>query len=125
MIIIAALPCVITFLPGGSVDNTSLQQMEGRFVDAPYEVKHTLAQDQVTVKLTRKGSVYKNEEKFPVSISKTLTYRANTGEISFDYKLQNHAKIELEMVFAVEFNLNFLAGEAKDRYYHVPGHPAK
>ena len=111
------------FPPGSSVDNTTIHKLEkGNFVDAPYEAKHTVTENLVTVKLTCRGNVQTGEEKFPVRISKTLTYKPGSGEVSFDYKLQNQAQVELETVFAVEFNLNFLAGEAKDRYYHVPGH---
>jgi alpha-amylase len=39
------------------------------------------------------------------------------------YRVANHGNEKIRTRFGVEFNINLLAGDAPDRYYHIPGHP--
>ena len=115
------------FLPGTCLDDFAREPdvwEAGNFVGEAYNVAAAGVADGVArVMLTKEGSVRAaNGNTMPVSMSKTVTYAAQSGEINYAYQLVNTGKEDLKSDFAVEFNINFLAGNASDRYYFTPEH---
>ena len=98
------------------------EQEAGNFVDGEYKIVSTAANKNAHIKLVCHGTVKLGEQIWPVTIYKDLSYQPQTGAIRYDYQIINEGKTNLEIAFAVEFNINFLAGHAADRYYTVPGH---
>jgi len=94
---------------------------EGDFVGRPYHVVEAVASDKARVVMARLGTVNSNGASCAVSITKTVEYIPQTGLINYEYMLVNSGEAQLDTTFAVEFNINFLAGSAKDRYYKIPG----
>ncbi|NLN06284.1 MAG: DUF1926 domain-containing protein [Firmicutes bacterium] len=108
--------------PGTVLDSPDAAQAEaGDFVCGTYELKQLAADKKASLLLERQGRVSLRARHYSVTVRKALSYLPQSGEISFDYELQNMGKEPLGIIFAVEFNLTFLAGKAADRYYHAPG----
>ena len=93
------------------------QEEAGDFVASRYELQETQANGIARVTLARNGLVRVNGDDWPVQLSKTVIYIPQTGEIRYDYSLVNTGTSPLHALFAVEFNINFLAAHAPDRYY--------
>lgn len=94
----------------------------GDFTGSPYTLQNTEANGAARIALSRDGYVRTDGAACPVRVQKTLAYVPQSGEIRYDYTLLNTGDTPLQTVFAVEFNINFLAGQAADRYYTVEGH---
>lgn len=88
----------------------------GDFVSGRYTPK--LNRQNSALTLTRMGMV----EDQLVKISKHISACQDNAGIAVSYKLQNMSDYDLETLFGVEFNINFLAGNAPDRYYHIVSH---
>ncbi|MBT9140153.1 MAG: Alpha-amylase 1 [Dehalococcoidia bacterium] len=93
----------------------------GDFAGSPYLLSSSEASGAARISLGRDGLVGMAGQVWPVRVEKTLTYLPQSGEIRYDYRLINSGESRLTVMFAVEFNINFLAGQAPDRYYSVPG----
>jgi len=93
----------------------------GDFVGSPYLLQESEVNGAARISLWRDGLVGMGGQVWPVRVEKTLTYLPQSGEIRYDYRLLNSGESLLPVMFAVEFNINFLAGQAADRYYTVPG----
>ncbi|MBS3983080.1 MAG: DUF1926 domain-containing protein [Dethiobacter sp.] len=93
----------------------------GDFAGSPYLLQTCEANGAARISLGRDGLVGIGGQVWPVRVEKKLTYLPQSGEIRFDYRLLNSGESRLMVMFAVEFNINFLAGQAADRYYAVPG----
>lgn len=89
----------------------------GDFVGNPYQVAAARSDGAARITLRRDGSVKSDGQTLPVRLEKTVQYQPHSGEVRFDYSITNNGDQPLETVFAVEFNINFLAGQAPDRYY--------
>lgn len=94
----------------------------GDFPGAPYDVLHSETNGAVQITLVRDGTIRQNGASFPVRVEKTVMYTPREGKIHYSYRLVNPGEKSLVMKFGVEFNINFLAGQAADRYYTSPGH---
>ncbi|MCR3921651.1 MAG: DUF1926 domain-containing protein [Firmicutes bacterium] len=105
------------------VELAKLSEAEaGDFVSGRYQLLSAVADESAQVELVRTGEVCLGEGLWPVSIKKIVTYQPQSGKLHYQYRLTNEGSETLEACFAVEFNINFLAGHAPDRYYSVPGH---
>ncbi|MBS3900321.1 MAG: DUF1926 domain-containing protein [Dethiobacter sp.] len=93
----------------------------GDFAGNPYLFQAGEANGEARVSLGRDGFVGMAGQVWPVRVEKKLTYLPQSGEIRYDYRLINLGESRLAVIFAVEFNINLLAGQAPDRYYRVPG----
>lgn len=93
----------------------------GDFAGSPYLLQECEVNGAARIRLLRDGLVGLSGQVWPVQVEKTLSYLPQSGEIRFDYRLLNSGESLLAVMFAVEFNINFLAGQAPDRYYTVPG----
>jgi 4-alpha-glucanotransferase len=71
--------------------------------------------------MSREGLVGRGLRACTVRITKTVEYEPQTGVINYQYVIVNTGDVPLDSNFAVEFNINFLAGNAADRYYSLPG----
>jgi alpha-amylase len=118
----------------------SRQREEGDFVNQPYAVaiggrpaapKHAAAQHGASaasapaggaeVKLERRGSLYRLDGVFPLHVSKVLNISDTAVAIAAAYRITNVGDRAVRTRFGVEFCVNFLAGNAFDRYYKING----
>jgi alpha-amylase len=95
----------------------------GDFTAAPYQLENSDANGSARIGLFRDGFVHLNGSTWPLRIRKTIDYVPQSGEIRYDYSLINTGDTTLDAMFAVEFNITFLAGQAPDRYYTLAGEP--
>ncbi len=95
----------------------------GDFVNKPYNVVEAASENGLArVVLSRNGDVRGCGGSARVKVEKTIGYMSTSREISYSYRLENLSDMPLISRFAVEFNINFLAGSAPDRYYNFPGY---
>jgi alpha-amylase len=93
----------------------------GDFIGREYRVIEAKAADGTAmVVLNREGTVYDNGITASVNLTKTVKYAPQGRELSYTYNLGNTGEKGLRSDFGVEFNINFLAGDAPDRYYYSP-----
>lgn len=107
---------------GSGVDLAGFMRGEyyeaGDFVLGMYSArtrKHAL---KASVMLERSGLV----EGLPVRVGKEISIRSGAGLVIVKYTIVNESAEELNTSFGAEFNFSFLAGNAHDRYYDIPGH---
>ena len=94
----------------------------GDFANGRYDLLAAVVEGEVAqLELLRRGTVQMAGETWPILVHKAISYQPRQGELLYSYRLQNLGAQELALTFAVEFNINFLAGQASDRYYLVPG----
>ena len=94
----------------------------GDFAGSVYHLQKVEQNGTVQVHLARDGYVQLHGGSWPVRVGKTVEYTPRSGVIHYHYTLENTGEKPLETMFAVEFNITFLAGQAPDRYYTWPGH---
>ena len=109
------------FLESG-VDLSNFMRSEyyeaGDFVLGAYDLKHKKQADVATISLERHGSI----SGLAVRLRKEISLRKAAAEFIVHYEIENLSAEELNTSFGSEFNVSFLAGNAHDRYYDVPGH---
>jgi len=105
----------------------SRQREEGDFVNQPYTTAvgapHAAPEpsDGVRVTLERHGALYRPDGVFPMCVSKTLAIANNQAAIDANYRITNESGRPVQTRFGIEFCVNFLAGNAPDRYYKING----
>ncbi len=106
---------------GSGVDLISFMRSEyyeaGDFVLGHYGVKHQ-KQGNAAVILERTGQV----EGLGVRLKKEISLAKAAPEFTVKFGITNLSTEELNTSFGSEFNFSFLAGNAPDRYYDMPGH---
>ncbi len=109
------------FQPGTLLENFARDPASveaGDFIGREYRVMEAKVVDGAAmVVLAREGSVRVNGKTASVSLSKSVKYAPESREVSYTYCLGNIGEEVLHSDFGVEFNINFLAGNAPDRYY--------
>jgi alpha-amylase len=107
---------------GSGVDLSNFMRSEyyeaGDFVLGAYDLKHKKQADTATLALERRGNV----AGLAVRLRKEIYLRKGASEFMVRYEIENLSAEELNTSFGSEFNISFLAGNAHDRYYDVPGH---
>lgn len=89
----------------------------GDFINQHYE--YHLEENEIT--LWRTGSVQTQGQTVPIRVEKTLIFPdLNQACTVIRYTLSNLSATPAPLWFAVEFNVNLLAGNAPDRYYYLP-----
>ena len=78
-------------------------------VDREYELTCSKDKDSIKVKL-------QNDNEF-INVKKEISVEKGTNSLNAKYKLKNKSNEARNFKFGVEFNYNFLAGDAPDRYY--------
>jgi len=91
----------------------------GDFTLTRFSPKINIQKNSIEVFLSREGSVYFNDNKNAVRISKSIILKRDESQITFNYILENLSQHEIETNFGVEFNFAMLAGNADDRYYYL------
>jgi hypothetical protein len=106
---------------GSGVDLISFMRSEyyeaGDFVLGDYGVKHKKT-GNASVTLERTGQV----EGLVVRLQKEISLAKASPEFIVKFRITNLSTDELNTSFGSEFNFSFLAGNAPDRYYDIPGH---
>ena len=109
------------FIESG-VDLASFMSSEyyeaGDFVLGAYDLKQKKQRGAASVALERHGNV----AGLAVWLRKEVTLRQAASEFLVRYEIENLSAEELNTSFGSEFNFSFLAGNAPDRYYDIPGH---
>lgn len=107
---------------GSGVDLSGFMRGEyyeaGDFVLGAYAARTKKQAKKASVLLERSGLV----EGLPVRVEKALGLQSGASEVVVNYRIVNESDEELNTSFGTEFNFSFLAGNAHDRYYDIPGH---
>ncbi len=107
---------------GSGVDLASFMKSEyyeaGDFVLGPYRLSCGKGRAGGEVALERDGTV----EGLAVGLRKAVKTMPSSPGFAVHYRIVNRSKEELNTSFGSEFNFSLLAGNAHDRYYHIPGH---
>jgi hypothetical protein len=90
----------------------------GDFVLGGYNVKQVKEGNAATVTLERDGNV----AGLGIRLSKEISLVKAAPQFTARYTIENRSGEELNTSFGSEFNISFLAGNAHDRYYDIPGH---
>jgi alpha-amylase len=94
---------------------------KGDFVNQPYELMSVAkVGTKVEVGLQRKGNVWNGDSPTPLTVAKTYSFDGASETAKVLYTLTNPNDYETTLWFAPEFNFNFLAPDAHDRYYFDP-----
>ena len=93
----------------------------GDFVNKPYQHEYKNGKQKVTIFLNREGSVFDNQDKNSVRISKKLDIDSHKNRIRIEYRIKNLSQKDLNLHFGIEWNTGLLAGNSHDRYYQVQG----
>ncbi|HHU29448.1 MAG: DUF1926 domain-containing protein [Bacillota bacterium] len=111
------------FFPRGkSLRNFNCEKHDtGGFVTAPYRLLQAKAEDSAVVVMAREGSIQLNGKKRLVLLKKTVSHQPKKNELACDYQLLSREKEAFDLLFAVEFNISFLAGHSPGRYYTAGG----
>jgi alpha-amylase len=94
---------------------------EGDFVEEIYENEIVGKGEKREVLLSRSGNIYRNKESHPIRLEKRFIPSPVRTFLKAAYQLSYLDKARARTNFAVEFNINLLAGDAPDRYYQIPG----
>ncbi len=90
----------------------------GNFVLGSYRFKHKKRGSAAAVSLERDGNV----AGLDIRLSKEITLARAAPHFAVRYAIENRSGEELNTAFGSEFNVSFLAGNAHDRYFDIPGH---
>jgi len=96
-------------------------QEEGDFVEKPYEIEVRREGKDQTLLFSRAGSLIKNGKRDPIQVEKKFSIRTYGKVVNASYRITYNGE-KRKTNFGVELNINLLAGDAPDRYYHIPGH---
>lgn len=107
---------------GSGVDLASFMRADyheaGDFVLGRYGMKAKKTGTTGVVTLERDGNV----SGLLVRLRKEIGTKSGSSGFTVGYQVTNLNREELNTTFGPEFNFSFLAGDAHDRYYDIPGH---
>ncbi|MBI5777936.1 MAG: DUF1926 domain-containing protein [Planctomycetes bacterium] len=90
---------------------------QGDFLSGEY--KTSIPLKKAAIKFARDGFVRQAGKSYPVQVSKNISFAFDDPKsLQMDYEITNTGPEPIEAVFAVEFNLSMLAGNAHDRFYY-------
>jgi alpha-amylase len=95
-------------------------QEEGDFIDEPYETEVRRKGRRQEVLFSRSGGLCKGGGKDPVKIEKSFSILTRQTLVRAAYQM-TYSGERRKTNFGIELNINLLAGDAPDRYYHIPG----
>jgi alpha-amylase len=90
----------------------------GNFVLGAYRQRRKKQKTAAAVILERDGNV----AGLDIRLSKEISLSRGVPQFVVRYTIENRSSEELNTSFGSEFNISFLAGNAHDRYYDIPGH---
>ncbi len=107
---------------GSGVDLANFMRSEypeaGNFVLGAYRARQKKQRSVASVILERNGTV----AGLDVLLRKEISLGRGASRIAVRYAIENRSGEELNTSFGSEFNISFLAGNAHDRYFDIPGH---
>jgi alpha-amylase len=90
---------------------------EGDFLLNEYQT--SALNDNTALQFRRDGYLKKPEKPCPIRVIKNISFDSNNNQtLLIDYEITNTSSDYLETIFAPEFNLSMLAGNAHDRFYY-------
>ena len=90
---------------------------EGDFLLNEYQTSIPL--NKTAIEFSRDGFIRQSGKSYPIKISKNISFSPDDHQaLQMDYEITNTGPEPIETVFAVEFNLSMLAGNAHDRFYY-------
>jgi alpha-amylase len=96
-------------------------QEEGDFVQEPYEIEVKRKEKYQEVLFSRRGKVGKGGRGGPIKLEKSFSISTSQKVVKAAYQITYEGE-RGRTNFGIEFNINFLAGDAPDRYYDIRGH---
>jgi len=111
---------------GGPMDFKSFRnsryEEEGDFIGGLYDIEIDKQEQGGKILFARSGSLRRNGRTFPFKVDKAFSLSTDGTTLKADYRITNQGNERRRADFGIEFNINLLAGDAADRYYHIPGH---
>ncbi len=105
-------------------DDTTLDSLyrsdypeQGDFINSVYDCHTSTNKNITTVTLKRDGHVWANGVHQPITVEKQFNVDSTKAKSTLTYTLTNHGNDSINLWFAPEWNINFLAGNATDRFY--------
>ncbi|MCX8038684.1 MAG: DUF1926 domain-containing protein [Candidatus Sumerlaeia bacterium] len=99
----------------------SRQREWGDFVNQPYSVRYEKKGDAVAISMERRGALFTPDGIFHQGVKKDLRISAAEPTVEVQYIVTNESDAIVRVRLGVEFAVNFLAGNAFDRYYLING----
>ncbi|MEX1139336.1 MAG: alpha-amylase/4-alpha-glucanotransferase domain-containing protein [Bacteroidota bacterium] len=93
---------------------------EGDFVNQPYSPEIGRSRGEMTIALTRDGSIWRDGRSHHITVRKSVRVAADEHCIHVLYEILNREDDPIDLWFGVEFNVGLQAGNMPDRYYYVP-----
>lgn len=93
----------------------------GDFVNMPYEYSEMIGKNEIKIKFTREGNIFKDGNSFPIRITKTFTVHPLSADFEVDWTIANLSDHPLDLWLGIEYNMSLLAGNDPDRYYVIGG----
>ena len=90
---------------------------DGDFVNQPYLFVPKKLKNKVELLFIREGAIYQPDSRKSVKVEKKVEITPDQAGFVVYYKITNLSHFALSTRFGVEFNINFQAGSAPDRYY--------
>jgi hypothetical protein len=96
-------------------------QEEGDFIKELYETEVRKKGKNQEILFSRLGSLRKDGGGDPIRIEKRFSIPTHQKSVKATYEIVYQGE-KRKTNFGIEFNINLLAGDAPDRYYHIPEH---
>ncbi len=109
--------------PGTSFDDyaAGISEERGDFVYSQYKLEHGAGENgSIVLEMSRAGTFEGAEGRVEVDLRKTVRTGKGSGRLDVEYRIKPKGK-RLDCLLAVESVFSFLAGNADDRYFSVPG----
>ncbi len=95
-------------------------QEEGDFIEEPYEMEAKRRRRGQEVLFSRSGCLRAGDRRDPIQIIKRFYISDGQRSVKATYEMIYQGE-RRRTNFGIEWNINLLAGEAPDRYFHIPG----
>lgn len=99
----------------------SQYQEEGNFIKEPYGIEARKKGKLQELFFSRSGDLRQDRKRDPIRIEKSFSISTHETIVKATYQISYEGE-KRKTNFGIEFNINLLAGDAPDRYYHIPGH---
>jgi 4-alpha-glucanotransferase len=94
---------------------------EGNFIQEPYEIEVRRNGKHQEILFSRSGTLRKDGGGDSIKIEKSFSIPTDQKVIKASYQITYKGE-RRKTNFGIELNINLLAGDAPDRYYHIPRH---
>jgi len=98
-------------------------QEAGDFIKEVYEMDISRKGRNRELLFSRSGNLQKDGKRYPIKVEKRFVPSLDQTVLKTTYRITYGCDEIKRTNFGIEFNINLLAGDALDRYYHVPEYP--